>query len=222
MGQRHTDGLVVGSAQHGKVLLTEQRQQPCGACGALPEREKIFEFHQGGTTCLKGGGELYCIVLCLDLQAVPDAVGERGGCCAEHHGQHRVREGCVGHCREDRGLRGLQGFQGSGAQVKGQALCEQVPGGCLVALRQGAGERCGCGLDRCIEVNVDGERASCGGGYGNSLTGTAGERVVPMLLNNLDNTASGHYYRKARCTVTSGVAPRKWHGPTKSRAVKSG
>src|SRR5215510_13765976 len=106
MGQRHADGLVVGGAQDGKVLLAQQRQQPRRTCGALPESQEIFKFQEGRTACLEGGSELYGVVLCLDLQTVTDAVRERGERHVEHHGEYRIREGCIRHRLQDWGSKG--------------------------------------------------------------------------------------------------------------------
>jgi hypothetical protein len=41
-----------------------------------------------------------------------------------------------------------------------------------------------------MRVDVGGESAGSGGHNGHGLTGTTGERVVPVLLNNLDNPAA--------------------------------
>ena len=41
-----------------------------------------------------------------------------------------------------------------------------------------------------MRVDVGGESAGSGGYNGNGLTGTTGQRVVPVLLNNLDNPAA--------------------------------
>jgi hypothetical protein len=39
-------------------------------------------------------------------------------------------------------------------------------------------------------VDVGGESAGGGGHNGNGFTGTTGERIVPVLLNNLDNPSA--------------------------------
>ena len=151
MGQRHADGLVVGGAQHGKCSWRSNDSNRAGRVALCRRARRYSSSRSEGPRVSEGGGEFYGVVLCLNLQTVPDAVRERRRRRVEHHGEHRVREGRVRHRRQDRGPeRLLERLQGGGTEVKGQALREQVPGGCLVALRQGAGEWCGCGVNRYI------------------------------------------------------------------------